>query len=70
MIVGILCIAAAVVIVFIFDGWWRLFISALLLAFGWPSIKTALFASDREIDELTGRKPVSKETEERFSDRI
>jgi len=41
-----------------------------MLAFGWMSLKTAWFAADKEIRELTGEAPISKESEKRFRDRL
>lgn len=41
-----------------------------LLMYGWVSLKTGLFASRKEIKELTGPGPVSEETKRKFQDRI
>jgi len=38
--------------------------------FGWLSLKTAFFASDKEIKELTGIGPMSEETRKKLEDRI
>lgn len=50
-------------------GWWQFFVGCTLLWFGWVSVKTALFASDREIAELTGE-TMSEETKKKFQDRF
>ena len=42
----------------------------LLLMFGWVILKTAIFASDLEIKELTSLEPASEETMQKFKDRI
>ena len=49
--------------------WWQFILGCLFLAFGWYSIKTALFASDRELAELTGE-TMSEETKRRAVDRM
>jgi len=41
-----------------------------LLAFGLVSLKTAVFASDQDIRELTGDASISKGAEKRFIDRL
>jgi hypothetical protein len=51
-------------------GIWGIAGAALLAAFGAPSLKTALFASDREIREMTGDAPLSEETKRKFEDRL
>jgi hypothetical protein len=52
---------------------WGVLGAALLAAFGVPSVKTGLFASDKELQELTdprlNRKP-SESTIQNFKDRI
>lgn len=68
-IVGVLSTGLAVSIIIAFDGWWTFLVAIPLLAFGWPSIKTAFQASNEEIAELTGESEISKETAERFRDR-
>ena len=42
----------------------------LLLAFGWLSLKTALFASHQEFKELTGTDILTEETRKKFGDRL
>jgi len=57
-------------------GWWTYTYIAtyiavvFLLMYGWVSLKTGLFASRKEIKELTGTGPVSEETKKKFKDRI
>jgi hypothetical protein len=67
---GLAALGLAVWITLSFTGWWRYIVGTLLLAFGWVSLKTAIFATDREIHELTTPGPVSKKTEERLKDRF
>ncbi len=73
LIYGIVALALAAYLAIWTGGLWGILGAALLAAFGTPSIKTALFATDREIDELTdpdlSRKP-SEETIRKFTDRI
>lgn len=70
LIMGILLIALAIWLILGFSGWWRFIPATLLLMFGWPSLKTALFASDKEIEELTNTDPMSEKTHKKFKDRI
>lgn len=70
LIMGILSIGIALWLIINFSDWWKFIPAVLLLAFGWPSLKTAIFATDREIKELTGEDPMSEETEKKFKDRI
>jgi hypothetical protein len=70
LIIGLLCISAAAWIFFAFSGWWRFVAAVALLAIGWPSLKTAIFASDREVRELTGSAPMSEDTRTKFRDRV
>ncbi len=69
-ITGIVAIGLAVWFVLGFSGWWRYIPGTLLLAFGWVSLKTALFASKKELEELTGTGPMSEETRRKFEDRL
>lgn len=70
---GLVALAIAACLAIWVGGLWGILGAALLAAFGIPSIKTALFASDREIRELTdpnlGRRP-SEETNRKFRDRM
>lgn len=70
LILGVASAAAAMFIIFKYDGWWTVAVGMVLLVFGIPSIRTGLFATSREIDELTGKAPVSEETTRRFQDRL
>ena len=70
LIIGLFSIGIALWLIIYFSGWWKFIPAVLLLAFGWPSIKTAISASDKEIRELTGEDPVSEETQKKFRDRV
>ena len=70
IILGLASIAAALFFIFYFTGWWKFIPATLFLAFGWPSLKSGLFASNQEIRELTGDAPISEDTERKFKDRI
>ena len=70
LITGIVALGLAAWFVLGFSGWWRYVLGTVLLAFGWVSLKTALFASDHELKELTGTGPMSEETRKRFQDRL
>lgn len=70
LIMGFVSVGIAIWFVLGFSGWWRYIPATLLLMFGWPSLKTAIFASDKEIEELTGTGPISEETRKKFEDRI
>ena len=69
-ICGILAISIAAWLTLSFVGWWKYLIGTFLLAFGWVSLKTAIWATDTEIMELTTPGPVSKKTEKRLSRRL
>ena len=70
IITGIAALGAAAWFMLYFSGWWRFIPSTLLLAFGWVSIKTRLFASQKELEELTGTGAVSEDTRRKFQDRL
>jgi hypothetical protein len=70
IIYGVISIAAALFVILYFTGWWKFIAAAFLLMFGWPSLKTGLFASDKEVRELTGSAPMSEDTARKFEDRI
>lgn len=70
LVTGIVALGFVAWLVFGFSGWWRYVLGTLLLAFGWASLKTALFASNQELKELTGTGPMSKETREKFEGRL
>lgn len=69
-ITGLVAIGLAVWLVLGGLSWLRSFFAAVLIMFGWAALKTAFQASDREIDELTGARPMSEDTAERFKDRL
>ena len=50
-------------------GVW-IFVASFLVLFGWVSLKTAIFASNKEIDELTSPGPASEDTIKKFEDRL
>ena len=70
VITGVVAIGLAAWLVLGVSGWWRYIPSTLLLAFGWVSLKTALCASDQELKELTGTRPISEEVRKKFEDRL
>lgn len=71
LIMGLLCLGLALWLVLGFSGWWvTSALAALPVWFGWASLKTAFRATDREIAELTGVRPMSDETRRRFEDRL
>lgn len=70
LITGIVALGLAAWLVLGFSGWWRYIPGTLLLAFGWVSLKTALFASNQELKEMTGTGPMSEETRKKFEDRL
>jgi hypothetical protein len=70
LIIGVLCVAIAIWLLVGLTGWWRYIPGTLLLAFGWMSFKTAFFASDQELKEMTGTGPISDETRKNFQDRL
>ena len=69
-VMGVGSLALAVYLLFSLQSGWRYLIVVPLFAFGWPSIKTALFASNKEISELTGQAPMSDETKQNFEDQL
>ena len=70
LIIGGICIGAAIWLLLGVTGWWRFIVGPVLLFIGWPALKTGLFASAKEIDELTGTGAMSDETAQKFKDRI
>ncbi len=70
LITGVVAFGLAAWLVLGFAGWWRYIPGTLLLAFGWVSLKTALFASNQELKDLTGTGPLSEETRKKFEDRL
>jgi len=69
-ITGVVALGFAVWLLLGFSGWWRYIPGTLLLAFGWVSLKTALFASNQELKELTGTGLMSEETKKKLQDRL
>jgi ribosomal protein S27E/uncharacterized membrane protein len=67
---GLVSLIAAIFIVVKFDGWWTYIVGGILLMMALGSLKTGLFASDKEITELTEPGPVSEETKKSFQDRL
>jgi hypothetical protein len=70
LIIGGICVAASLWLLLAAVGWWRYLPAAVLLMFGWTSLKTGLFASSQEIAELTGVEPLSDDTAQKFKDRV
>lgn len=70
IIIGALSIAATAFIAIFFSGWWTYFVGTFLLVLGWRSLKTGLFATNKEIEELATSIPFSKETKKKFDDRL
>ena len=70
LITGIVALGLAAWLALGFSSWWRYIPVTLLFAFGWVSLKTALFASNQELKELTGTGPMSEETRKKFQDRL
>ena len=73
LILGIASLSLAFWLLWPPMSWWSFLLSLFPLAFGWASVKTAIFASDREIVELTDPDlsvSPSKETLRRFQDRL
>jgi uncharacterized membrane protein len=66
---GLAALGVAILIIG-FSGWWKYILGVFLLMFGWASVKTALFASDQEVSELTGSELMSEETRKKFEGRI
>ena len=70
LITGVVALGLAAWLILGFSGWWRYIPGTLLLAFGWVSLKTGLFASKQELQELTGTGPMSEETRRKLEDRL
>ena len=70
IITGFVALALAAWFVLGFSGWWRYMPGTLLIAFGWVSLKTALFASNQELKEITSTGPMSEDTRKKFEDRL
>ena len=64
IIIGFVSISAAAYIAIFFTGWWTYFVGTFLILIGWRSLKTGLFATNREIAGLATSKRDSKEKTE------
>lgn len=69
-IISGLIYSTAAFLLFVVGSWWAFLVGGILAMFGWVSLKTGFSASSKEIDELTGRRPVSEETERKFIERL
>jgi hypothetical protein len=67
---GIVGLIAAFFIFVKFGGWWTYILGGILLMLAWVSLKTGLFASQKEIKELTEPGPVSEETKKKVQDTL
>lgn len=67
---GVIYVIAALFLFFKFGSWWAYLVGGILLIIRWVSLKTGLFASSKEITELTSPGPVSEETKREFQDRL
>ena len=70
IIIGVIAIVIAFYLVGAFSGWWRYLFGTLFFSFGCVSLKTALFASNQEVKELTGDAPLSVDTSAKLKGRI
>ena len=70
VIFGVLCLIGAAFFVFLLPSLWTIIAGGFLLLLGLMSIKTGLFASDKEIREFTEPGPVSEDTKKKFKDRL
>ncbi len=70
LIIGVAALGLAAWMFLGFSSWLRYIPGTLLLAFGWGSFKTGLFASNKELHELTRPGPVSEETRRKLEDRL
>ena len=70
LISGLVSLAIAFFVLFYFDGFWKYLVFGFLCVYGVVSVKTALYATDQEINELTGEAPMTTKTAQRFRDRI
>ena len=67
---GAVYLLAALVILIKFSGLWTYIVGGVLFMLAWVSIKTGVFASKKEIRELTEPGPVSEDTKRKFEDRL
>lgn len=73
LIMGLVSIAIAAYLAISIGGFFGIVGATLFVAFGFPALKTALFASDKEVHELTNpdmNEPISEETEKKFEKRL
>ena len=70
LIMGVLAVVGAVILVIKVGGTIGILGGAILTFVGWGALKQAVYASDREIDEFTGRGPVSRESKKDFENRM
>lgn len=70
LIVGIFATAVAIGLWSWLRGWPGIAAAILPGAVGIASIRTAFSASDREIQELTGARPMTADTAQKLSDRV
>ena len=70
IILGVIALVIAFYLVGAFSGWWRYLIGTLFFCFGYVSLKTALFASNQELKELTGKEPLSANNAAKLKSRI
>lgn len=66
IIMGIIGLTFAFCIIIKFNGWWPYTVGGILAMFGCGLIKTGIFASEKEIIELTEPGPKWNGTKERF----
>ena len=67
---GAVYLLVALVILIKFSGLWTYIVGGVLFMLAWVSIKTGVFASKKEIRELTEPGPVSEDTKRKFEDRL
>lgn len=70
IIYGVVFLSLAAYLALSVEGLLGICGSALCMFFGLPSLRTGLFASHREIEELTGARDLSEDTAKKFDDRI
>ena len=70
VISGAICVIIALFVFYQFSGLWTYIVSGLFLMLAWGSMKTGMFASDKEIRELTEPGSVSENNKAKFQDRL
>ena len=63
LISGVVAMGLAAWVAFSFDAWWKYLVGGLLLFIGWQFLRIGLFATHKQIHELTTPGPVSRDTE-------